>query len=242
MMRGDDDYAPSYVPVLLRIVLLAAVVTAVPVVLWTITAFMRTYVAQPVIPGARPLAATPANAAADATPTGTATNSSPAIAATTPAGSSNSDADARGNRLQDGNGNATAGNPPLATPTVVAYAPSATPTAAQIAPPDKTVVQASPAPAVPAPDAAANPWPTSSSQAQQPTVPPAATDATAADDLPAPDPLTGPVPLPPHRPRVFALAETDIPLPRARPAIAPEPAPAASDAPSSSYDPGLSHY
>src|SRR5580693_3477005 len=50
-----------------------AVITAVPVMLWTITAFMHTYIAQPTIPAPRPLAAatdtaTPASPAADTAP------------------------------------------------------------------------------------------------------------------------------------------------------------------------------
>ena len=48
-MRLDDDNTNSYAPVLRRIFILVIVITAVPVMLWTITAFMRTYVAQPVI-------------------------------------------------------------------------------------------------------------------------------------------------------------------------------------------------
>ena len=63
----------------------------------------------------------------------------------------------------------------------------------------------------------------------------------AADDLPPPDPITGPVPLPRHRPSVLALADTAIPLPRARPGNAPEPASPTPDAPPSGYDPGIGH-
>jgi hypothetical protein len=59
--------------------------------------------------------------------------------------------------------------------------------------------------------------------------------------LPPPDPITGPIPLPRHRPNVIALADTDIPLPRARPSNAPEPASPTPDAPPSGYDPGIGH-
>ena len=48
-MRLDDDNSHSFAPLLRRIFILVVVITAVPVMLWTITAFMRTYVAQPVI-------------------------------------------------------------------------------------------------------------------------------------------------------------------------------------------------
>ena len=49
-MREDDDEFRHYVPLLRRIIILVAVITAVPVVLWTITAFVRTYVGPPQIP------------------------------------------------------------------------------------------------------------------------------------------------------------------------------------------------
>jgi len=39
-------------------------------------------------------------------------------------------------------------------------------------------------------------------------------------DLPPGTPLTGRIPLPPHRPKVFAMADGPIPLPRRRPADA----------------------
>jgi hypothetical protein len=214
--------------VLLRIVILVAVVTAVPAVLWTITVFMRTYVAQPVIPGVRPLAvATAASATADVT----STASTPAAANSSLTTLATSDADTRSDRPRDIS--AASGNPPGVAPTVVAYAPTAAPMTVQPGlPPDKILVQTSPAPA---PDASANPGTATSAQPVDPPAP-----AAEADDLPAPDPLTGPVPLPPRRPAVFALAETGIPLPRARPAIAPEPAPA--EEPFAGYDPGMTHY
>ena len=63
-----------YVPLLRRIIILVAVITAVPVVLWTITAFVRTYVGPPKIPTFHQLASTASiNApAGTATPDGTA--------------------------------------------------------------------------------------------------------------------------------------------------------------------------
>ena len=45
----DDSNIQHYAPVLRRIIILVAVITAVPVMLWTITAFMQTYIAQPTI-------------------------------------------------------------------------------------------------------------------------------------------------------------------------------------------------
>jgi hypothetical protein len=40
---------------------------------------------------------------------------------------------------------------------------------------------------------------------------------------------------------VIALADTAIPLPRARPGNAPEPPSVTPDAPPSGYDPGIGH-
>ena len=59
----DDDNIKHYAPVLRRIIILVAVITAVPVMLWTITAFMHTYIAQPTIPSPQTLAAATASAA-----------------------------------------------------------------------------------------------------------------------------------------------------------------------------------
>src|SRR5260370_40542582 len=73
-MRDYNDEIRTYTPVLQRIIILVAVITAVPVVLWTITAFVRTYVGPPRIPTFHQLASTASiNAPADtATPDGTA--------------------------------------------------------------------------------------------------------------------------------------------------------------------------
>jgi len=46
----DDDNIRLYTPVLQRIIILVAVIIAVPVVMWTITTFVRTYVAPPTVP------------------------------------------------------------------------------------------------------------------------------------------------------------------------------------------------
>src|ERR1700723_1111166 len=65
----DDNNIQHYAPVLRRIIILVAVITAVPVMLWTITAFMHTYIAQPTIPSPQTLAPAPA-AAPPASPGG----------------------------------------------------------------------------------------------------------------------------------------------------------------------------
>src|SRR5215475_13738176 len=75
-MAEYDNNIQHFAPVLRRIVILVAVLVAIPVVLWTITAFMRTYIAQPSIPEPKPLATT-----STVTPTATASTNSPASTA-----------------------------------------------------------------------------------------------------------------------------------------------------------------
>jgi hypothetical protein len=224
----DDSNIQHYAPVLRRIIILVAVITAVPVMLWTITAFMHTYIAQPTIPAPRPLAAAtaaPAGPAADTATANPAAPSQPAPAVT----DARAPDDGRGDRIRDGAGNTGAPNVQVASTAAISPAPSAAPAA-----PAAVTVQAAPAPA---PSVFPNP---PFIPQQQPT--PAASDPTNdADALPPPDPITGPVPLPRHRPSVLALADTAIPLPRARPSDAPEPPNATPDAPPSGYDPGIGH-
>jgi len=50
-MRGyDDDEIRAYTPILQRIIILAAVMIAVPAMMWTITTFVRSYVGRPQVP------------------------------------------------------------------------------------------------------------------------------------------------------------------------------------------------
>ena len=56
-MREDSDHFRHYVPLLRRIVIVVAVLAAIPVILWTITVFMRSYVGPPKLPTFRQLAA-----------------------------------------------------------------------------------------------------------------------------------------------------------------------------------------
>ena len=78
----DDSNIQHYAPVLRRIIILVAVIMAVPVMLWTITAFMHTYIAQPTIPAPRPLAA--ATAAAPTSPAADTAMANPPGAAAAP--------------------------------------------------------------------------------------------------------------------------------------------------------------
>ena len=116
MREYDDDNISHYAPVLRRIIILVAVITAVPVMLWTITAFMHTYIAQPTIPSPQPLAAAtapPASPAAD-------TANPPAPSQPAP-----SVTDARAS--DDGAGNNAAPNVQVASTATISPAPSAAP-------------------------------------------------------------------------------------------------------------------
>ncbi len=57
MSEDEEDDFRHYMPVLRRIVIVVAVLTAVPVVMWTITAYVRTYVGPPKLPTFQPAAA-----------------------------------------------------------------------------------------------------------------------------------------------------------------------------------------
>lgn len=66
-MPDDEDHIRQFMPVLRRIIILVAVLTAIPVVMWTITAFVRTYVGPPKTPTFQRTAdAMPASSTADA--------------------------------------------------------------------------------------------------------------------------------------------------------------------------------
>ena len=230
----DDSNIQHYAPVLRRIIILVAVITAVPVMLWTITAFMHTYIAQPTIPAPRPLAtatAAPVSPAADTATTNPPAPSQPAPAVIDAAATD----DARGDRMRDSAGNNAAPNVQVASTGAISPAPPAAPAA----PPAAAAVTVQAAPATSAPSVFPDP-PSVAPQQATPVAPDSANDA-AADTLPPPDPITGPVPLPRHRPSVLALADTAIPLPRARPGDAPEPPSVTPDAPPSGYDPGIGH-
>ncbi len=307
MRYYDDEDVQHYAPLLRRVIILMAIITAVPVMLWTATAFMRAYVAQPTIPSARPiaaastapgdgeatqpshsLAASDSNAAptaprpavvearATTTDLGSATtidsNSEPkrsdagmpatdptAVASISAPKFATSDAhDAAATAADDArNANslltAQSRSSSLVTSAALAATPAAPPSAPRLVPstPSQPSASGLPAPtttmamtnAMPDPAAAASATPPQAQMASPP-ISPVAAAATATDALPPPDPISGPVPLPPHRPRIFALVETGVvPLPRARPVIDPEPAPVpANGSQYYGYDPGLSHY
>src|ERR1700689_3957505 len=101
----DDSNIQHYAPVLRRIIILVAVITAVPVMLWTITAFMHTYIAQPTIPSPQPLAAAtttaaPASPAADTATASTATTAAAPSQLAPAVTDARATDDARGDRMR----------------------------------------------------------------------------------------------------------------------------------------------
>ena len=61
MREYDDENIRLYTPVLQRVIILLAVIIAVPVVMWTITTMVRTYVAAPKAPTFQRLTDNPAS-------------------------------------------------------------------------------------------------------------------------------------------------------------------------------------
>jgi hypothetical protein len=220
-MREDDDEFRHYVPLLRRIIILVAVITAVPVVLWTITAFVRTYVGPPKIPTFHQLASSASINAPATTPAAPATSdgtaelkaamqarlASQSAAATS--GAQDAPAAPKGPLLSDhapdgDTGTAaqdpartadTSGAPPMAPPSAMARGDNLFPPSPVAAPDNAT----------PATVAAAEAQP------------------EEAYDLPPAPPLSGPVPLPRHRPHNIDAVRTaditlgNVPMPRPRP-------------------------
>jgi hypothetical protein len=217
-MREDEDIR-QYMPVLRRLIILVAVITAIPVVMWTITAMVRTYVGPPKLPTFRPIAAAPAAAGPDqAAAAPSEDNGKGARQPVLEANAATSDAvtGSTVDKAATPNGNAApaaAGPNPAAPgsfqtaslPSAGAPANGAPPASggvSQFAPEDRQAGTGWPAPP-------ATNWP--SPAAQQPV-------AAAAVDA---HPIEGPVPLPRKRPHTFAMAEAHgVPLPRPRPETA----------------------
>jgi hypothetical protein len=252
-MREDDEIG-HYVPLLRRIIILVAVITAIPVVLLTITAFVRSYVGPPKIPTFHQLAATASinavgnnnagqNAdqdAADRTMADAAKqakladpSSSTVEAKATVTDTRNDTAAPKGpfpgDHTPESAANTPAGTPPPSAPP---------PSAPKMADASNTVPMQPKAAEMPAPAATATPdgaTPSIVLAAQEPASEP------QADAMPAAAPLSGPVPLPRHRPHGIAEAQTaptapmtqmasaspsNVPMPRPRPDTAGPGAPA----------------
>jgi hypothetical protein len=85
-MRDDEDHIRQFMPVLRRIVILVAVLTAIPVAMWTITAFIRTYVGPPKTPTFQRMAdAGPAGGASSASAAAPGDNATTGSTQTSPA-------------------------------------------------------------------------------------------------------------------------------------------------------------
>lgn len=234
-MSDHDDHTRLRGPLLRRIIIVAVILAAVPVMMWSFTGFVRGYVAQPKTPTFRPIApmtlieapnrgsaptatdteklAEAGQRIVEARATVTDARPSPIIPIQTPSADTSSDTDnsvpASGSQIASATpAQPTTGSIPTATPAISAT-PAATAATVWPAPPSFGPSDASSATQSPAPD-----------------------DATV-DALPPAAPIKGRIPLPPHRPRLFAMAQPPggVPVPRARPAAAPEPAPVEPEAP-----------
>ena len=235
-MREDDDQFRYYVPLLRRIIILVAVLTAVPVILWTITAFVRSYVGPPRIPTFHQLAATePSETSASANPdSGVAAQSaaeqtkpSDPAPATLEARAAAMDArdvpvSSKGSSLADRSPDNGVSTPASATrtsdaPQVAALGPKAPDTLGAPAGLSAAGIPNLPAPVPAAPNAP--PATTGALAAQQPV----AASAPPAEAMAASPPLSGPIPLPRRRPHVIAeapmtqMAQINVPMPRPRP-------------------------
>jgi hypothetical protein len=222
-MREDDDDFGHYVPILRRILMLVAVITAVPVVLWTITAFVRAYVVPAKLPAFHQLASTASINAPATSPAKTPATDQTKLPDPQPA-----TAEAR-TTLADASASSTAPKGPLLgdhPPQAVVNPPPGAmnvanvPTAIPAAPKSPEVSLTPTAPAVPAASESSAPNTAMMLAAQQP---PAATTEADAETLPATAPLTGQIPLPRQRPRelgtvrIADIAPSKVPIPRPRP-------------------------
>jgi hypothetical protein len=197
-MREDDDFR-HYVPLLRRIIILVAVIIAVPVILWTITVFVRTYVGPPHMPTFHQLASTASinapsarsgSEAAAQSSQGATDGSGPIVEARATASDARDGAAPKGSMSGDrsADGDAGASGAPRAGDAAGVFPPS------PLAAPDGTPGSAQP--------------------------------AAGADDgsesLSASQPLSGPIPLPRRRPseaemRTADNAPSNVPMPRRRP-------------------------
>lgn len=243
-MASEDQFR-NYFPLMRRVIILVAVLTAVPVILWTITVFVRGYFGPPKIATAKPLAVvvsaeTPTAPAAGGQDAGAQPASTPreaklvdappvveARATATDARTLAPAAQAGSIWDQQRQAGSDAGPPPNAPSAAVTPAPATGDrrTADHRAFDQRSAGQkAALAPAAqPMPAAAAMPDASAQSTgtlADQDTAE-AEQDQQGADAaLPAATPIPGPVPLPRHRPRYFAMLQGGVPMPRPRPEAA----------------------
>ena len=233
-MREDENHTRHFMPLVRRGIILAAVVAAVPVVMWTITGLVRNYLGQPQASSIQTMSASPVAAAPDQM--AAATDNPPAAApeaqvpvappvnaaSNTPAGSG------AGPAITITSSVAPAANAPAAPPAPKPSSKLAMSNPAA-SPPANLAPSAAPLPlARPSNDI----WPAAPmvSASTEPAV------TASADDLPQAEPIAGPVPLPKKRPRSFITAQSGVPLPRPRPMALAAAAPSGDDTPSAPLD------
>ena len=203
-MRNNDEQLRHFTPLLRRIVVIVALLTAAPVVLWSITAFVRSYVGPPQLPSFRRLAAARDAAARQRAGQESSDRNGDQPAAQAPADPTSSaptvearatTTDARGDLMaSDGQGSpAPPSAPAPANPSNITTTIPSVVTDAAAKPSDRFIDR------IP-PDVATETGALASNQ-------PAAADASPADAMPAAEPLHGPIPLPRQRPRIFAMAQ-----------------------------------
>jgi hypothetical protein len=225
----DDENIRLYAPVLQRVIILAAVIIAVPVMMWTITTFIRSYMERPKAPTFQHLTLTePSQSSPPASPLSASVP--PPQSATQPdsapilADAARASSDGPGSYADANQGSLKA---PLAPPVGDAGAgPGPSSAAATPVPPPNPSVAGSPAapasPAGAAPRLAANAstgtpasptdrglaWPNANT-GNAPSFggsPPPATAETASAELPTAEPIKGHIPLPRHRPDLTMAA------------------------------------
>ena len=228
-MRDDEDNIRQYLPVLRRIIILVAVLTAIPVVMWTITAFVRNHIGPPRAPDLRPMAIAPASPATTVTVAAASPDQAPAPSAGTaqaaaPKASAYADTKDGGGVFPPPPDTSPTGATPELDKTASVAPLSAPPNDA--APPAPPAASGSPDDANASPADGATPDQSSGSNGTQVAgrppdsvsqAPSAA--AAGADGLPPGEPISGAVPLPRKRPTSFAMAG-NVPLPAPRPEAA----------------------
>ena len=226
-MASEDQFR-HYFPLMRRVIILVAVLTAVPVILWTITVFVRGYFGPPKIATARPLAtvsieapATPA-ASQDGSARPTAAPQEAKVVDAPPFGEARASATdartlapaAKGGTIWEQRQAGSDAGPPSTAPSAAMAAPAEPGGGDQRAGQAPAAKMMAAAPAMP--DASA---PTTGTLAAQD--PPDTEQQTADAALPAAEPIAGPVPLPRHRPRALAMLQSGgVPMPRPRPEAA----------------------
>ena len=211
----EDDYNIRYAPVLRRVIILVAVIIAVPVMMWTITIFIHSYVERPKTPTFRHLTLTEPLLTASLPPKPQAAQRAPAPLLTDAARTAGDGLAS----LPDPSSGSLKG--PLALPPGDAPPPAASPTG----------------PAETAPNAPA----AASGEAAAVTDSAQSAAETASSEAVTPEPIRGRIPLQQDRmaaaptatgPATGSIAPVGpVPLPRVRPVDAPVDTPSVPSSP-----------